>query len=74
MRRRTGFGVRNIAHNRRGMSRAPRVTGFELLAALGKAGFHVLRVKGSRHLSSSVRRRREVIDFLARKPCDDLLA
>jgi predicted RNA binding protein YcfA (HicA-like mRNA interferase family) len=31
------------------MSRAPRVTGRELIAALGRAGFSVLRVKGSHH-------------------------
>jgi predicted RNA binding protein YcfA (HicA-like mRNA interferase family) len=31
------------------MSRAPRVTGPELIAALGKGGFRVLRVKGSHH-------------------------
>jgi len=31
------------------MSRTPRVTGPELMAALGKAGFLVLRVKGSHH-------------------------
>jgi predicted RNA binding protein YcfA (HicA-like mRNA interferase family) len=31
------------------MSRAPRVTGSELIAALAKAGFGVLRVKGSHH-------------------------
>ena len=31
------------------MSRAPRVTGSELIAALGKAGFGVQRVKGSHH-------------------------
>ena len=31
------------------MSRAPRVTGSELIAALGKAGFGVVRVKGSHH-------------------------
>jgi predicted RNA binding protein YcfA (HicA-like mRNA interferase family) len=31
------------------MSRAPRVTGPELIAALAKAGFRVLRVKGSHH-------------------------
>ncbi len=31
------------------MSRAPRVTGPELIAALTKAGFHVVRVKGSHH-------------------------
>jgi len=31
------------------MSRVPRVTGPELIAALAKAGFTVLRVKGSHH-------------------------
>ena len=31
------------------MSRAPRVTGPDLIAALAKDGFHVLRVKGSHH-------------------------
>ena len=31
------------------MSRAPRITGPELVAALAKAGFGVLRVKGSHH-------------------------
>jgi predicted RNA binding protein YcfA (HicA-like mRNA interferase family) len=31
------------------MSRTPRVTGPELIAALAKAGFCVLRVKGSHH-------------------------
>jgi len=31
------------------MSRAPRLTGSELIAALGKAGFGVLRIKGSHH-------------------------
>lgn len=31
------------------MSRAPRVTGPELIAALVKVGFSVLRVKGSHH-------------------------
>lgn len=31
------------------MSRAPRITGSELIAALEKAGFAVLRVKGSHH-------------------------
>lgn len=31
------------------MSRAPRVTGPTLIAALAKAGFRVLRVKGSHH-------------------------
>ena len=31
------------------MSRTPRVTGVDLIAALAKAGFGVLRVKGSHH-------------------------
>jgi len=31
------------------MSRSPRVTGAELIAALARAGFFVLRVKGSHH-------------------------
>jgi predicted RNA binding protein YcfA (HicA-like mRNA interferase family) len=31
------------------MSRTPRVTGSELVAALAKAGFSVLRVNGSHH-------------------------
>jgi predicted RNA binding protein YcfA (HicA-like mRNA interferase family) len=31
------------------MSRIPRVTGSDLIAALAKIGFRVLRVKGSHH-------------------------
>ncbi|MBV9265617.1 MAG: type II toxin-antitoxin system HicA family toxin [Acidobacteriaceae bacterium] len=31
------------------MSRTPRVTGTDLIAALIKAGFHVIRVRGSHH-------------------------
>ena len=31
------------------MSRTPRITGSDLIAALAKAGFDVLRVKGSHH-------------------------
>ena len=31
------------------MSRSPRITGSDLIAALAKAGFRVLRVKGSHH-------------------------
>ena len=31
------------------MSRVPRVTGSDLVAALAKAGFAVLRIKGSHH-------------------------
>jgi predicted RNA binding protein YcfA (HicA-like mRNA interferase family) len=31
------------------MSRTPRLTGAEVIAALGRAGFSVLRIKGSHH-------------------------
>lgn len=31
------------------MSRSPRVTGSDLIAALAKAGFTVIRIKGSHH-------------------------
>jgi predicted RNA binding protein YcfA (HicA-like mRNA interferase family) len=31
------------------MSRSPRVSGSELIAALAKAGFRVIRVRGSHH-------------------------
>jgi len=31
------------------MSRTPRISGPELIAALGKTGFSLLRVKGSHH-------------------------
>jgi predicted RNA binding protein YcfA (HicA-like mRNA interferase family) len=31
------------------VSRAPRITGPDLIAALAKSGFRVLRVKGSHH-------------------------
>jgi predicted RNA binding protein YcfA (HicA-like mRNA interferase family) len=31
------------------MSRSPRITGSELLAALARAGFTVIRIKGSHH-------------------------
>jgi predicted RNA binding protein YcfA (HicA-like mRNA interferase family) len=32
------------------VTRLPRLTGPELIAALAKAGFHLVRVKGSHHL------------------------
>jgi predicted RNase H-like HicB family nuclease len=38
---------RHPAHYDRSMSRIPRATGSELIAALAKRGFSVLRVKGS---------------------------
>ena len=31
------------------MSRSPRITGADLVAALGKAGFSILRIKGSHY-------------------------
>ena len=31
------------------MNRTPRLTGAEVIAALGRAGFSVLRIKGSHH-------------------------
>jgi predicted RNA binding protein YcfA (HicA-like mRNA interferase family) len=31
------------------MSRSPRITGSELIAVLAKAGFQVVRVRGSHH-------------------------
>jgi predicted RNA binding protein YcfA (HicA-like mRNA interferase family) len=31
------------------MSRAPRVTGAELIAALSRVGFEVVRIRGSHH-------------------------
>jgi predicted RNA binding protein YcfA (HicA-like mRNA interferase family) len=31
------------------MSRSPRVSGSELIAALARGGFHVVRVRGSHH-------------------------
>ena len=31
------------------MTKRPRLTGKELIAALGKAGFTVIRIKGSHH-------------------------
>ena len=53
------------------MTRLPRATGREVLAALRKAGFEVVRVKGSHHFARHVdgrctvvpvRRRRETTD------------
>jgi predicted RNA binding protein YcfA (HicA-like mRNA interferase family) len=31
------------------MSRSPRVTGTDLIAALGRAGFVIARIRGSHH-------------------------
>ena len=43
------------------MSRTPRVTGPDLIAALGRAGFSVLRVKGSHHFLRHPDGRRTVV-------------
>jgi predicted RNA binding protein YcfA (HicA-like mRNA interferase family) len=43
------------------MSRTPRLTGSELLTALGKAGFVVKRAEGSHHFLSHEDGRRTVV-------------
>jgi predicted RNA binding protein YcfA (HicA-like mRNA interferase family) len=43
------------------MSRSPRVTGAELIAALGRAGFAVVRVRGSHHFLRHEDGRRTVV-------------
>ncbi len=43
------------------MSRAPRVTGTDLIAALGKLEFSVVRVKGSHHFLRHVDGRSTVV-------------
>ncbi len=43
------------------MSRAPRLTGSDLVAALGKAGFAVIRIKGSHHFLGHEDGRRTVV-------------
>ncbi|MBM3188791.1 MAG: type II toxin-antitoxin system HicA family toxin [Chloroflexi bacterium] len=43
------------------MTRLPRVTGREVIAALGKAGFAVMRVKGSHHFLQHADGRRTVV-------------
>jgi predicted RNA binding protein YcfA (HicA-like mRNA interferase family) len=47
------------------MSRKPRATGSEVIAALGKAGFSVLRVKGSHHFLRHEDGRRTVVPMHA---------
>src|SRR5437763_751998 len=49
------------AHHYRGMSRNPRVTGDELIAALRRAGFSVTRVRGSHRFLSHDDGRRTVV-------------
>ena len=43
------------------MTRQPRITGQKLIVALKKAGFEVIRVKGSHHLLKHPDGRRTVI-------------
>ena len=43
------------------MTRMPRLTGREVIAALAKAGFHVVRVKGSHHFLRHVDGRSTVV-------------
>ena len=43
------------------MSRNPRVTGGELIAALRRAGFTVIRIRGSHHFLSHDDGRRTVV-------------
>lgn len=43
------------------MSKLPRVTGQQLIAALRKAGFETLRIKGSHHILAHADGRRTVV-------------
>ena len=43
------------------MSKFPRLTGQQVIAALRKAGFEVLRIKGSHHFMSHPDGRRTVV-------------
>jgi predicted RNA binding protein YcfA (HicA-like mRNA interferase family) len=43
------------------MTRLPRITGQQVIAALGKAGFEVVRVKGSHHFLCHADGRRTVV-------------
>jgi predicted RNA binding protein YcfA (HicA-like mRNA interferase family) len=43
------------------MTRLPRITGQQVIAALGKAGFEVVRVKGSHHFLCHTDGRRTVV-------------
>ena len=43
------------------MSKFPRLTGQQVIAALKKAGFEVLRIKGSHHFMSHPDGRRTVV-------------
>ncbi|MBE9251573.1 type II toxin-antitoxin system HicA family toxin [Dolichospermum sp. LEGE 00240] len=43
------------------MSKLPSLTGKEVIAALGKAGFEVIRVRGSHHILVHIDGRRTVV-------------
>ena len=43
------------------MTRLPRITARQLIAALGRAGFRVIRVKGSHHILGHTDGRRTVV-------------
>jgi predicted RNA binding protein YcfA (HicA-like mRNA interferase family) len=43
------------------MSRLPRLTGREIITALGKIGFNVVRIKGSHHILINSDGRRTVV-------------
>ncbi len=43
------------------MSRSPRVTGAELIQALAKAGFSIVRIRGSHHFLRHQDRRSTVV-------------
>lgn len=49
------------------MPKTPRVRGKDLLAALGRAGFAVVRVKGSHHVLVHADGRRTVVPVHARE-------
>jgi len=43
------------------MTRLPPISGRKLISALGKAGFEVIRIKGSHHILAHVDGRRTVV-------------
>jgi predicted RNA binding protein YcfA (HicA-like mRNA interferase family) len=52
------------------MSKLPSVTGKDLIAALGKVGFQVIRVKGSHHFVRHPDGRATVVPVTLVKPSD----
>ena len=62
MRRASGHRVhRSAACHRLNMPRLPRLRGREVIVALGRAGFSVLRIKGSHHFLQHSDGRRTVV-------------